>query len=60
MKELRNKTCAQGYYKDISVVLHGALVCCGGFGQPQCKYYIDCLKNNGIKLSKSGRRIKIK
>ena len=49
-----------GTYTDNDVVLHGALVCCGGFGVERCKYYEDCLKDFGIRLSKNGRRIRIK
>ena len=52
--------CQAGHYTDNDVVLHGALVCCGGFGVLRCKFYEVCLKDYGIRLSKSGRRIKIK
>jgi len=57
--EIKN-VCAKGHYMSNIVVTHGALVCCGGFGQPRCEYYRSCLADNGFKLSKSGRRIKIR
>ena len=52
--------CKAGHYTSNDVVLHGALICCGGLGQPRCKYYEDCLKDFGFKLSKNGRRIRVK
>ena len=52
--------CHMGTYTDNDVVLRGTLVCCGGFGVERCKYYEDCLKDFGIRLSKNGRRIRIK
>jgi hypothetical protein len=52
-------TCrGEGHYTTTEVVLHGALVCFGGFGQPKCRYLKDCLEENGyiITVSKAGRR----
>lgn len=55
-----HKKCKAGHFKDNSVVLHGALVCYGGFGQPRCIHLDKCLEDNGFKFSKNGRRIRIK
>jgi len=52
--------CYIGTFTDNDVVLHSALVCCGGFGVDRCKYYEKCLSDFDIKLSKNGRRIRIK
>jgi hypothetical protein len=57
--EIKN-VCAAGHYTSNMVVLHGALVCWGGFGQPKCEHCTDCLADNGFKLSKTGRRIKMR
>jgi hypothetical protein len=35
--------CFAGTYI-FSVLLHGGLVCYGGFGQPTCKYFEKCLE----------------
>ena len=41
--------CKAGYYTDNIVVTHGALVCHGGFGQPQCKWLNECAKEHNMK-----------
>jgi hypothetical protein len=52
--------CPAGHYIDNIVVLHGALLCCGGLGVERCKHYETCLNDHGIRLSKNGRRIRIR
>jgi len=52
--------CAAGHYITNVVVTRNPLVCSGGFGQPRCIYYQICLYQNGYKLSKNGRRIRVK
>ncbi len=59
MDKMKGK-CKVGNYTTNKVVLHGAIVCSGGFGVDRCQYYQECLANCGIKLSKNGRRIRIK
>ena len=60
MPDMSRGKCSKNYYTTNSVVLHGALVCCGGLGQPRCDQYKICLLDNGVKLSKTGIRIKVK
>ena len=53
--------CKAKIYTDNSPCLMGAIVCCGfPKDEGRCKYYEDCLKYYGIKLSKNGRRIRTK
>ena len=53
--------CKAGHYTVNDVVLHGAIVCSGWPGKDgRCKWYEDCLKDFGFRLSKDDRRIKIK
>jgi len=49
-KREKSHVCKAGTYKTNKVVLLGALVCRGGFGQPKCEYLPACAKENGIKL----------
>jgi hypothetical protein len=44
--------CKAGYYTDNSIVLRSMMVCIGGFGQPQCEFYFDCLKENKDKMKR--------
>ena len=53
--------CKAGHYRENTPVIRGAIVC-SGFPKDEgrCKHYEDCLKDFGIRLSKNGRRIRIK
>jgi hypothetical protein len=48
--------CRSGTYTE-NIVLHGGLMCFGGFGQPPCKYLIDCLEDFRGKGIISDRKI---
>lgn len=44
-KEKIKKKCKAGLYTANMVKIgHGGLMCFGGFGQPPCKYVVDCLE----------------
>ena len=49
--------CYDNQYTTNETILHGALICHGGFGQPRCKYADKCLEDNGyeIRVTKSGK-----
>lgn len=49
--------CKVGLYKDNSIVLHGDLMCFGGFGQPQCAHLDNCAKENGLVFRKGKWRL---
>ena len=34
-----------------SVIMHGTLMCWGGFGQPKCKYLKKCLEQFKDKMT---------
>lgn len=57
-KTLKRGICKAKLYKDNRVVLVNPLVCHGGYGQPQCEYYRECLKDHGIRLTKDGKRMR--
>ena len=44
-------------YKTNEVVTHGPLVCFGGFGQPRCKFLLDCMKENNMTRKKVYREL---
>ena len=44
--------CEVGTYTTNIMVTHGALVCHGGFGQPQCEFFEQCCEDNNYKVRK--------
>ena len=48
--------CKAGHYTTNIMVTRRALVCHGGYGQPQCVFLEKCCRENGYRMIKKKRK----
>jgi len=54
-------SCKAGLYNNSDIVrMSRGLVCYGGFGQPPCQYLLDCIEEQGGKVTMRVRKGKSK
>ncbi len=49
---MKTNKCRTGEFTTNKVVTRRALICHGGFGQPQCEYFKQCCKENNFRVVK--------